>query len=1399
MAQTAGGNAVLEMHPNTGLWLVLILGLASAPAVRGADGDGDDSASFAALGSEYSQSAQPLIRTFCFECHASDVAEGGLDLERFARIDDLRPASKVWLKVAELLDTGEMPPEDAEKALATPERKQLRDWVGRYLKADARATAGDPGPVVLRRLTNAQYTYTIRDLTGLPLDPAREFPTDSAAGEGFTNTGSALVMSPSLLAKYFEAAKAIADHAALLPDGFRFFSGSSARDYSDETMSRIRDFYGRFTEATEGNQVNLQGIVFNTNGGGRLPVEKYLGALLDEREALRAKTKTLSAVSRERGLSPRYLGRLWTMLEAEPAGTEPGVSGPLSGGVRKLWREARPGNLDRLLAQISPWQQALWRFTSVGQIGKIGGPKAWMEPVSPLAERVEIAQDFRDARPDSEGLVHLYLAVGDAGDGSSNDIAIWEKPRLVTPGRADLPLHDVRDLVRYLSSSRREALAHAADLLDAASSTPPAAPDLLAEKLQIAPELVAAWYGYLGVGTGPAEIPQDAYLRNPFSKGGGYDFIQGFDSPDLPSIFTNLSDRHVRIPGNMKPHGVAVHPTPDKQVAVAWRSPMAGAIWLSATVAHAHPECGNGVTWVLELRKGSTRQRLAAGVAQGGTPVKIGPFDGQPVTEGDLLCLAIGPRDGNHACDLTSVDMTIKGGDTTWDLAADVSPNILTGNPHADSHGHAGVWHFYREPDNGPTTDTVIPTGSLLAKWRDAPAARKKTLAREIQELLRGPAPAADTPDGALYRQIESLRGPLLGRIPTALPAGASAAGAGAGLSVGLDPDRFGHLADGTPIDPLSLAVESGSVIDVALPVELLTGSTFVSGGALRGTEGSVQFFAKRETPSLPPGPVAGTTLVAAANSKTWNRLAADLDAFRQLFPPALCYTRIVPVDEVITLSLHYREDDLLRTLMLDDAQAAELDRLWNELRFVSHDALATVDAFQQLLEYASQDADPKVFEPLRLPLEENAVAFRQALAAAEPKQLDAVVDFAALAYRRPLADAEAAGLRSLYRSLRAQEVPHDDAIRLVLARVLVSPEFLYRLEKPGTGKGPAPVSTWEEANRLSYFLWSSQPDAELRERAAAGDLSNPDVLISQAHRMMKDERTRRLAEEFACQWLQVYDFPALDEKSEQHFPTFRSLRGAMYEETIRVFQDLFQNDRSVLDLVDADATFLNEDLARHYGIAGVSGPEFRRVEGVRRHGRGGILGLATTLAKQSGASRTSPILRGNWISEVVLGEKLPRPPKDVPRLPEDETATDGLTVRQLVEKHTTDVRCAGCHARIDPFGFALEGYDAIGRFRDHDLADRPIDTHTRLPDGSEIDGVDGLRQYLLTVRLDTFVHQFCRKLLGYALGRGVQLSDEPLLEEMQTRLQANTFHVSTAVDAIVRSRQFREIRSQTP
>jgi hypothetical protein len=485
---------------------------------------------------------------------------------------------------------------------------------------------------------------------------------------------------------------------------------------------------------------------------------------------------------------------------------------------------------------------------------------------------------------------------------------------------------------------------------------------------------------------------------------------------------------------------------------------------------------------------------------------------------------------------------------------------------------------------------------------------------------------------------------------------------------------------------------------------------------------------------------------------------------------------------------------------MLSDQEIRELDQLWQELHFVSHDALALVDALEQLLEYATQDADPSVFQPLRQPIQERAAEFRRLLADSEPRQFEALTRFASEAYRRPIRAAEAAELRELYNRLRAEGMAHHEAFRFTLARIFISPSFLYRLEAAPPGAAAAPVSDWELASRLSYFLWSSMPDAELRAAAASNTLHQPEVLKRQARRMLQSPHVRRLAVEFACQWLQIRDFDSLDEKSPEAFPEFAELREDMYEESIRFFTDFFQRDASVLSLFQADHTFVNPTLAGFYGIpldSGVAEDTWHRVDGIERYGRGGILGLAATLARHSGASRTSPILRGNWVSEVLLGEQLPDPPQGVPPFPEQGEATRGLTVRQLTELHSSDPNCARCHQRFDHFGFALEHYDAIGRWQEHDREGLAIEATVALPDGGRLDAMPGLRNYLAVTRRHAVVRQFCRKLLGYALGRGLMLSDDPLLDEMQSRLAANDYRFTAALDVILESRQFRYIRGR--
>ncbi|HAM72937.1 MAG TPA: hypothetical protein DCM86_14960 [Verrucomicrobiales bacterium] len=1399
-------NARLETRFRSLLLLLppVIASLIAVSSARGADSTTSPA--------YFDKTIHPLLQEYCLKCHSAEKHKGDLDMERFTSLSEVMKHPRVWQGVIEQIGLGEMPPKEKPQPPAA-DRDRLVAWVGDVLDKVAQERAGDPGPVALRHLSNAEYTYTIRDLTGVStLDPVREFPADSASGEGFMNVGNSLVMSPTMLTKYLDAAKEIANHAVLLPDGIGFSPSTSQRDWAEERLASIRGFYGRFSEPGGGSAVNLQGIKFDTKDGGVIPLVKYLRVTLAEREGLRSGKKSVADVARAQGVNARYLGLLWKTLND----TQPSL---VLDPIRAQWRGATPAQAEAVARSIAEWQAALWRFTQVGHIGKRDGPKAWQVPVVPLAAAREVRMKI--PAPGDGGESVLFLAVSDAGDGNQHDFALWENPRLVAPGRPDLPLRDVRAAVAALRQHREKAFSGAAECLAAASealgSPDKPAVAALAARHHVEPAVLSAWLECLGIGTGEARI--DSPITGKMESAQSYDFIKGWTGADALSVLANSSDQHVRVPGNMKPHGVAVHPAPTRRVVVGWRSPVAATLRVDGLLQHAHPECGNGVTWAVELRRGSSRQRLASGTAQGAKEVRFGPFEGLAVLPGDVLSVLVGPRDGNHSCDLTAVDFNLSDGTRTWSLAKDVSGNILAGNPHADGLGNLGVWNFYSEPDNGGGPESVLPPGSVLARWQSsATPEERRRLARELQALLTAPPAtlAKDSPDAALLRLLNSVNGPLLAGIVRHAPGGAPQPGPGPGL----DPGLFGKHPNGSPVAPTSLCVQAPSAIEVRLPAELAEGCEFVATATLHretGAEGSVQMQA------LATRPAAGARLAAGGvreqgSKSTWSdgerpvvtdspilvvegsaaagRIRSALDEFRQLFPAALCYTKIVPVDEVVTLTLYYREDDALRRLMLDDAQAAELDRLWSELHYVSHDPLKLVDAFEQLWQYATQDADPSAFEPMREPIKRRAEEFRKLQLDTQPAHLDALLRFADGAYRRGLSEPEKQELRGLYARLRAEEIPHDQAVRLTLARVLVAPAFLYRAEKPGPGEKPGPVSDSELATRLSYFLWSSAPDAELRALAAAGKLHDPKVLVAQSRRMLRDPKVRRLATEFACAWLHVYDFENLSEKSERHFPAFNGLRASMYEETIRFFTDLCQRDGSTLGLLDADYTFLNEGLARHYGIPGVNGPEWRRVDGIRQYGRGGILGQATILAKESGASRTSPILRGNWLCEVLLGEKLPKPPKDVPRLPEDE-ATGTLTVRQLTEKHSTDPKCFGCHRRIDPYGYALEAFDAIGRRREADLAGHPLDTRVRLFDGTEIEGADGLRQYLLTKRRDAFLKQFCRKLLGYSLGRAVQLSDGPLISEMRSQLKSHEFRIGAAVEAVVRSRQFREIRGQ--
>jgi len=1361
--------------------------------------------------------AKPVLTRYCIDCHSGDSAEGEVDLSFTAEPATLGRHAKLMQRVAEMVTSGQMPPPDSDQP-TDAERRLLADWLRAFLAAEARAHAGDPGRVVLRRLNNAEYTHTIRDFTGVDaLDPAKEFPADGGAGEGFTNTGQSLVMSPSLATKYLDAAKGIAAHAVLLPDGLRFSAGDSRREFADEALARLKRFYAKYSRSLDAAEAKAlatvqHGIKLDVGHEGFLPVEQYLVATLVERDRLARGGDAVTAVARERGLSPKYLGTLHTALAADEAGS-PRPPSAILDSLRGRLKSAPPGDVAAVAALVARWQRAAWKFNTAGQIvrqfGAQDGPPSWMEAVTPLEERREFRVKL--AVPKDGSPITIRLAAGDAGDGRDHDVVVWRNPRFVAPGRADLPLAMVRPMARMLGGQREQLAATASKCLAAVSEAmagpevPAAALDAkvaaLAEKHAVDPRLLAAWLAYLGLGA--PEPTFTGLLDKKLEKIEGWESVNGWRGKGQLRVIANSSDESFRIPGTVDPRSVVVHPDAKHRVIVGWRSPVTGAVEIRGKAMRAHRGCGNGTAVSVEVWRGKTREALTS---EANRDPAFGPFGPLSVRKGDVVAVVVGGRDGDASCDLTRVDLTIRAGDREWDLARDVLADILASNPHADRQGNANVWHFAAEPE-GSAGGWTIPAGSLLARWMSAAGPKERaTIAAEVGRLLAGDGGGlgtGDSPDARLRGLLLSPSGPLLAGMKPPPDAVASAAGRDErDIVAGLDPARFGRHPQGLAVEAGDLCMQAPHAITCEIPADLATGCELVVEGTLHPAaagDASVQLeVAVNPGDAAPPtGLVPSLPIVARKDSAAWRRFEAAFTDFRSLFPQAVCYGRIVPVDEVITLNLYYREDDHLRRLMLDDAEAQELDRLWDELLFIAQEPLELEDAYEQILGYASQDNPAAVarWQPLKPAIGGRAEAFRKRLVAVEPRHVDAVMALAGRGFRRPLAAEEESRLRGLYATLRKKEMPHEDAIRALLAHVLVAPDFLYKIEMAGPGTAAKPVSDYELATRLSYFLWSSMPDAALLAAAETGRLHEPEVLKAQTRRMLAAPAARRLAEEFGTQWLHVHGFSTLDEKNAELFPTFADLRAAMEEETVRFLDDFFRNDRSILSLIDADHTFLNERLAKHYGIAGVKGDAWRRVDGVRKHGRGSILGLATTLSTQAGASRTSPILRGNWLYETILGEKLPKPPKDVPQLA--ETVPSGFSERQLIAMHSENAACAKCHRRIDPFGFALEEFDAIGRLRTTDAAGKPLDTKATLPDGARLDGQASVRAYLLGPRRDQFVRVFCRKLLGYALGRGVQLSDEPLLDEMIAKLAAADYRISVAIDAILASPQFRMIRGR--
>jgi hypothetical protein len=687
----------------------------------------------------------------------------------------------------------------------------------------------------------------------------------------------------------------------------------------------------------------------------------------------------------------------------------------------------------------------------------------------------------------------------------------------------------------------------------------------------------------------------------------------------------------------------------------------------------------------------------------------------------------------------------------------------------------------------------------------------------------------------------------------------------------------FGKHPLGHEIDAESFAVEAPALIELPFNAQLLAA---VSDRHLvldceldpeHGREGAVLLqSATGRTPDTAVTGVGGESaeLLVNRDSELVRGMVESAEQFCETFPNRFFY---VDRSRGLAAGFHlvegfFRDDRPLVQKVLSEQQIEELDRLWQELDFVTQHTETLLRGFvwfERAERHVLHDKrfdflrseDPKLvddelltrfekvyldkmgvklvddsltpeapgdrfdmihgfFEDVRAGLQTQ----RALILTAEQHALRDIEQLARRAFHRELTPRDTESLRSLYQTLRKQGQSVEASLRGVLTGILMSPDFSYRYAEVAVQSGVQALSSNALASRLSYFLWSSLPDDELLAAAEDDGLQDEAALLAQTRRMLKDDRVSAFAREFLGQWLRYRDFLSKDPINPDTFPGYTDeLRQAMFEEPQRFATFLIQEDRPVTELLTSDATFVNGVLAKHYG--GVIADNYRagadrwnaarrrdvtasaeslwhRVNGLRSSGRGGLFGMGVVLTASSAGERTSPVKRGFWTVHHLLGQHFPPPPADVPELPKSETeATKPL--RELLIEHAANPRCAMCHVHFDGLGLALEGFDAIGRARTKDLAGRPVEDLGDLPNGESARGISGLIDYVETHRRPDFIQTLCRKFLGYALGRSVILSDQPLLQEMEAALEQNGYRFSVLFETVVASPQFRDQRGQ--
>jgi mono/diheme cytochrome c family protein len=1258
----------------------------------------------------YAQQIHPLMVKTCGKCHGKEPKDNDLDLTSLVTAEALLAQPKVLEDIAERLNEGDMPPKKSPQP-SLAERDQLLGWIGAAVDEAAAAHAGDPGPVTLRRLTNAEYDHAVRDLTGVDMQPTRagEFAPDSVGGEGFANVGEAMPMTPGLVERYHQAARYVAARAVLLPTGFRFSASPDRPDWTAEAEKSLRSLHSRYA-----------------GPNGEPPLQAHLAATLKHRERLTSGgPAAIAAVAAEEKLNATYLTALWA-----------GLSGTTASPAEDALRA------EQWLKQVAEIEAEKQRRQAAFQAGKKKIDAGWAKAKRVLAEsKVDEGGSvpFEQKVSVRRGELLLLTVLPNKTFGASTTLIEWT----IRETTGDQRSWSVADVIPDLLKSNPRSDKHG-----------------------------ASW-SFLETTKGPV------FLTEKRDSIAGRSELKSWSLGPEPSVFVNTAAEPIKAWTTLPARSVFVHPGNNRPVAIAWTSPVDGELVVAGRVADVHSGSGDGVSFELSQ---VPEPEMGQALADLGTDLNLPSAGPPPAT----LAL-VRKKWRESTTDPKPVMHAIK-----------VLQDKLFGNAYQKFK--------------------VLAVGNGFPVWEETLRVvaheRAETAAREPRFRLVALQVAPAQPGTFVVWDRLRLEGGggrtiVLAEHPE-LRAAIEAAG-----------HRFGHHPLGRPVPPTALVTEAPS--EVIIDLTKLPAATLQSLVLPRFLRADVSLDADSpDTVTVQAfllGQADGSNMRDAARCRPakWRsgeslvlqepeprvpqlvhpRVAAErarpAAEFRGLFPPEVFFGHVIPRDAQGSLFMFHREDDPLRRLLLDDAGRAELERVWNELHFVSDDAFANELMYDGLLHYYHQPSEPPMMffyiETVGDRVRGEKAALIAARAVAEPRHLDQLLAFAARAWRRPLAADERGAILAGYRADRANGMDHDPSFRAALARVISSPWFLYRVEQPATGPRWHPVTGDELATRLSFLLWDSIPDDELR--AAAPRLHEPAVMEAQVRRMIKDSRTRGMAEEFGARWLGVRDFVANHGRSVKDFPEFTpAVRDALAEEPVRFFEDLLINDRAVSDVIATDAVIVNDVLAKHYGIPNVTGSEWRRVEKVAAYGRGGLLGLGAVLAKQSAAARTSPIKRGAWVAHM-LGDRLPKPPPNVPPLPDAVPA--GLSVRELTERHRKDANCAACHVRIDPYGMTLEQFDAIGRLRPAS-AMKPGESRATLRDGTDVHDFAGLRNYVSGPRREDLLRTLARKLTGYALSRAVLPSDRALVDEVTKTMIANG-RWSDALLVIVRSEPFRCIR----